>query len=55
MTRVQDVCDRFTGGEVTNLLFNYFEGCNEGIIGRETEMRGSIVKCGKISLEGGGR
>ena len=45
--------DRFPGGEVTNLLFNYFEGSNEGIIGSEAEMRGSMLKCGKRRLEGG--
>ena len=46
------VWDRFTGGEVGNLLFNYFEGSNEGIIGRKAEMRGAMVKCGQIPLEG---
>ena len=45
--------NRFPGGYVTNLLFNYFEGFNEGIIGREAEMRGSMVKCGERLLEGG--
>ena len=45
---------RFRGGEVTNLLFNYFEGSNEGIVGRKAEMTGSIVKCGERLLEGGG-
>ena len=45
--------NRFPGGDVTNLLFNYFEGFNEGIIGREAEMRGSMVKCGERLLEGG--
>ena len=44
----------FLGGEVTNFLFNFFEGCNEGIIDRKAEMRGSIVKCGETSLEGEG-
>ena len=28
-----------------NLVFNYLEGSNEGIVGREKEMRGSMVKC----------
>ena len=37
-----------------NLLFNYFNGCNEGIIGGEAEMRGFMVKCGGRPLEGGG-
>ena len=37
-----------------NLLFNYFEGSNEGIVGREVEMRGSIAKCWERPLEEGG-
>ena len=37
--------------EVTNLLFNYIEGFNEGIIAREAEMRASMVKCGERLLE----
>ena len=36
------------------MLLNYFEGSNEGIIGREAEMRGSMVKCGARPLEGEG-
>ena len=36
------------------MLLNYFEGLNEGIIGREAEMRGSMVKCGARPLEGEG-
>ena len=36
-----------------NLLFNYFEGFNEGIIGRESEMRDFMVKWGERPLEGG--
>ena len=38
------------------MLFNCFEGFNEGIIGREAEMRGYMVKCGEKPLErlGGG-
>ena len=36
------------------MLFNFFEGYNEGIIGREAEMRDSIVKCGETPLEGEG-
>ena len=47
------VWDRFLGGEVTNLLFNYFEGSNEGIIGGKAEMRDSMVKCAERLLEGG--
>ena len=47
------VNNRFLSGEVVNLLFNDFEGSNEGIVGREAEMRGSLVKCGKRPLEGG--
>ena len=27
--------DRFPGGEITNLLFNFFEDSNEEIMGRE--------------------
>ena len=37
-----------------NLLFNYFEGFNEGMIGRESEMRGSVLKCGERPFEGRG-
>ena len=44
--------NRFPGGDVTNLLFNYFEGFNEGIIGREAELRGYMVKFGERLLEG---
>ena len=38
------------------MLFNCFEGFNEGIIGRKAEMRGYMVKCGEKPLErlGGG-
>ena len=46
------VRDRFAGGEFTNLLFNYFSGSNEGIIGGEAEMRGFMIKCGERLLEG---
>ena len=35
------------------MLFNYFEGSNEGIIGGEAEMRDSLVKCAERPLEGG--
>ena len=45
------VRDRFPGGEVTSLFFNYSEGSNEGIIGKEAEMRGSMVKCEERPLE----
>ena len=41
-TRVEAIRDRFPGGEVTNLLFNYFDGSNEGLTGREAKMRGSM-------------
>ena len=34
-----------------NLLVNFFEGCNEGIMGKETEGRGSTVKWGETPLE----
>ena len=44
--------DCFLGGEVTNLLF---EGFNERIIGREAEIRCSMVNCGERLLEGRGR
>ena len=36
-----------------NLLVNFFEGCNEGILVKETEGRGSTVKRGETPLEGG--
>ena len=29
-----------------NLLVSFFEGCNEGIIGKETKGRGSTVQLG---------
>ena len=38
------VLDRFPEEEVMNLLVNFFEGCNEAIMGKETEGRGSTVK-----------
>ena len=37
-----------------NLLVSFFEGCNEGIMGKETEGRGSIVKWEEMLLDGGG-
>ena len=37
------------------MLFNYFEGSNEGIIGGEAEMRDSLVKCAERPLVGGKR
>ena len=40
--------DCFSGGEDTNLLFNYFEVSNERI--RETGMRNSAVKCGEKTV-----
>ena len=36
------------------LCFNYFNGCNEGIIGEEAEIKSFMVKCGERLLEGGG-
>ena len=48
------VWDDFLGGEVVNFLFNYFEGFNEGIIGREAEVKGSMVKCWERPLDRGG-
>ena len=36
-----------------NLVVNFFKGCNEGIMGKETEERGSTVKWGETLLEGG--
>ena len=36
------------------LLFNYFNGSNEGIIGGEAEIRAFMVKCGERLLEGRG-
>ena len=44
--------DRFPGGEVTNLIFNYFEGSNEGIVGREAEMRKMCKMWGKTVRAG---
>ena len=53
------VRDCFLEGEVMNLLVNFFEGCNEGIMGKEAERRGSTVKWGNritVKEEGmGGR
>ena len=46
------VRDRFPDGKVMNLLVNLFEGCNEGIMCKETEGRGSTMKWGKTPLEG---
>ena len=46
--------DRFQAGEVTNLLFNYFKGFNEEVIGSDAEIRGSIVKCGERQFKGRG-
>ena len=37
-----------------NLLFNYFNGSNEGIIRGQAEMRSFMVKCGERPIEGGG-
>ena len=53
-TRILDraVRDRFPEWEFTNLLFNYFSGSNERIIGGEAEMRGFMIKCGERRLEG---
>ena len=48
------VGDHFPGEEFANLLFNYFNGFNEGIIGGEAEMRGFMVKYGERPLEGEG-
>ena len=48
------IWDRFPGGEVMNLIFNYLEGYNEKIVGRKDKRGGSVVKCGETPLEGGG-
>ena len=37
-----------------NLFVNFFEGCNERLMGKETEGRGSTVKWGETPLERGG-
>ena len=39
-----------------NLLSNYFNGFNEGIIGGEAETRGFMVRCGErpFAVRGGG-
>ena len=44
--------DRFLGGEVADLLFNYFESFNEGMIGRAAQMTGSMGKGEERQLEG---
>ena len=36
-----------------NVPGNFFGVCNEGIMGKETEGRGSTVKWGETPLEGG--
>ena len=48
------IWDPLSRGEVINLFFNFFEGSNEGIIGREAERRSSMVKCEETPLEGVG-
>ena len=53
-TRLRAVRDRFPEGEFANLLFNYFNGSNEAIIGGTAEMRGVMVKCGERPLEEAG-
>ena len=42
------VWDRFLEREVMNLLVNFFEGCNEEIMGKETKGRGFTVKWGEM-------
>ena len=39
------VRDRFPGEQFMKLLFDYFNGSNEGIINGEAEMRGFMVEC----------
>ena len=51
MTCSEAIWDRFLRGEVTNLLFNYFEGLNEGIVNRDAERRASMVKYRVTPLE----
>ena len=34
------------------LLFNYFDGSNEEILGGEAEIRGFMVKCGGKTVRG---
>ena len=46
------VRDRVPGGEFTDLLFNYFNGSSERLIGGEAEMRGFMIKCEERQLEG---
>ena len=53
-TRLRAVRDRFPEGEFANLLFNYLNGSNEGIIGGKAEMRGFMVTFGERPLERGG-
>ena len=44
----------FLRREFMNLLFNYFNDSDEGIIGGEAEMRGFMVKSEERPLERGG-
>ena len=48
------VQDCFPEGEVMNILGNFFEGCNKGVMGKKTEGRGPTVKWGEMSLDGCG-
>ena len=43
--------DHFPEGEVMNLLVDFFEDCNEGIMSKETGRRGSTVKWEETLLE----
>ena len=46
--------ESFPGRAGYEFTCQFFEGCNEGIMGKETEGRGSTVKWGETPLEGGG-
>ena len=45
--------DRLPQEEIMNLLVNFFESCNEEIMGKETEGRGSTVNWSGRPLDGG--
>ena len=42
---VEVVWDRFPGGKVTNLIFSYFDCSIEVVVGREADIRSSMVNC----------
>ena len=46
--------DLFIGGQNLNLLFNVFEGSNDGKMLKAIEEKGSIMKHGETPFEGDG-